>query len=94
MIKPASPKFLSAMAKVAAQMTDTSALQILLMIAGIKPVQLVCLQRLPDHALHSFMFRLLKDGLKRIQGRSGVFAKVFFLVLQPIRTRKPLLLIE
>ena len=94
MIKPASPKFLSTIAKVTAKMTDAAAFQILLMVAGIKPIKLFCLKRFPDHILHSFPFRLLKDGLKRIQGRAGVFAKVFFLALQPIPAGKPLLLIE
>ena len=93
MMKPCCPEFRPAAAKVTAQMSDTSALQISLLVRRIKPVLFVRVQWLPRKVLYGFPFRLYEDRFKGIEGSTGVFV-VINLAAHPIRLRNALLLIE
>lgn len=74
MAEPARPECMAITAKVAPQMADASMLGICLTMAGVQPVLLFCLDRLPDSLLVQIAFNLCEGVLKRIQGCAGIVA--------------------
>ena len=76
MVEPARPEFVAAPAKVAPEMTNAAPFGICFVLAGIQPVLLFCLDRLPDSLLVQIAFNLRESVLKRIQGCAGMACRM------------------